>query len=114
MNREDTISFDEQIHYRLIALWVLCEGVQVTLQIFLRLLLVILTLCFLLNPLLSSLIKKWLSNQQIKSKSDINRMVFMLPSTKYIFLKSRQFSSATKGWKWASAFCKIVLVNILR
>jgi hypothetical protein len=87
---------------------------QIPLQIFLRSLLLILTWYFLLSPLLSSLIKKWLSHQRIKSQSDINLVMLLLPSTKYIFLKSWQLSSAAKGWKRASTFCKIVLVNILR
>ena len=87
---------------------------QIPLQILLRSALVILTWYFLLSPLLSSLIKKWLIHKQIKSKSDINQVVLLLPSTKYIFLKSWELSSTNKGWKRVSAFCKIVLVNILR
>lgn len=87
---------------------------QIPLQILLRSILVVLSWYFLVSPLLSSLIKKWLSNQRIKSQSDISQVILMLPSTKYIFLKSWQISSSVKGWKRASTFCKIVLVNILR
>lgn len=87
---------------------------QVSLQILLRSLLIILTWYFLLNPLLSSLIKKWLSRQQIRSRDDINQVVLILPSTRYIFLKSWELSSSEKGWKRLSVFCKIVLVNTLR
>ena len=87
---------------------------QIPLQILLRSILVVLSWYFLVSPLLSSLIKKWLSNQRIKSQSDISQVILMLPSTKYIFLKSWQLSSAAKGWKRASAFCKILFVNILR
>ncbi|MDB5199635.1 MAG: hypothetical protein JWO92_1598 [Chitinophagaceae bacterium] len=87
---------------------------QVPLQILLRSLLIILTWYFLLSPLLSSLIKKWLSGQQIKSQSDINQVVLMLPSVRNIFLKSWQLSSSAKGLKRLSVFCKIVLVNTLR
>ena len=86
----------------------------ITLQILLRSVLIVLTWYFLISPLLSSLIKKWLAHQQIKSKSDINQVVLLLPATKYIFLKSWELSSEAKGWKRAMAFCKIVLVNILR
>lgn len=46
--------------------------------------------------------------------SDINQVVLMLPPTKYIFFKSWHLSSAVKGWKRATVFSKIVLVNILR
>ena len=87
---------------------------QIPLQILLRSLLIILTWYFLLSPLLSSLIKKWLNRQQIKSQSDINQMVLILPGVRYIFLKSWQLSSAVKGWKRIPVFCKIVLVNTLR
>ncbi len=87
---------------------------QIPLQILLRSILIVLSWYFLVSPLLTSLIKKWLSNQRIKSQSDISQVILMLPSTKYIFLKSWQLSSAAKGWKRASAFCKILFVNILR
>ena len=87
---------------------------QVSLQIILRSLLIILTWYFLLSPLLSALIRKWLHRQQIRSQSDIDQVILMLPSAKYIFLKSWQLSSASKGWKRISVFCKIVLVNTLR
>lgn len=87
---------------------------QVSLQIILRSLLIVLTWYFLLNSLLSTFIRKWLHRQQIRSQSDIGQVVLMLPSAKYIFLKSWQLSSASKGWKRISVFCKIVLVNTLR
>jgi hypothetical protein len=86
---------------------------QVPLQILLRSLLIILTWYFFLNPLLSILIKKWLSRQKIKSQNDIIQVNLMLPSARYIFLKSWQLSSAVKGWKRIREFCKIVLVNTL-
>ena len=87
---------------------------QIPLQILLRSVLIILTWYFLVSPLLSSLIKKWLHHQHLKSQSDINQVTLMLPSTKYIFLRSWQISSSAKGLKRATTFCKIVLVNILR
>lgn len=87
---------------------------QVSLQIILRSLLIILTWYFLINPLLSSLIKNWLNRQQIKSQSDINQIVLILPSARDIFLKSWELSSSAKGLKRLSVFCKIVLVNTLR
>lgn len=87
---------------------------QVALQIILRSLLIILTWYFLLGPLVTFLIKKWLNRQQAKSQADIDQVILMLPSAKYIFLKSWQLSAAEKGLKRISVFCKIVLVNILR
>ena len=84
------------------------------LQIILRSLLVVLTWYFLINPLISALIKKWLAREQVRSVSDINQVALLLPSTKYIFLKSWELSAAAKGWKRLSVFFKIVLVNTLR
>ncbi len=87
---------------------------QIPLQILLRSLLIILTWYFLINPLLSVLIKKWLSMQKIKSQSDIIQVNLMLPSARYIFLKSWELSSSARGLKRLSVFCKIVFVNTLR
>ena len=87
---------------------------QVALQIIFRSLLIILTWYFLINPLITSLIKKWLTRQQVKSQSDINQIALILPSARDIFLKSWQLSSSAQGLKRLSVFCKIVLVNTLR
>ncbi|HUS03780.1 MAG TPA: hypothetical protein VMY77_18700, partial [Chitinophagaceae bacterium] len=87
---------------------------QLVLQIILRSLLIILTWYFLINPLLTSLIKKWLTKQRVRSQSDINQIALILPSTRDIFLKSWELSSSAKGLKRLSLFCKIVLVNTLR
>ena len=87
---------------------------QLALQIILRSVLIILTWYFLINPILTSLIKKWLANQKVKSQSDINQIALILPATRDIFLKSWQLSSSAKGLKRLSMFCKIVLVNTLR
>lgn len=84
------------------------------LQILLRSVLIILTWYFLLSPLLSAFIKKWLANQQVRSGNEINEVILLLPATKYIFQKSWELSSSVKGWKRLSVFCKIVLVNTLR
>ena len=87
---------------------------QLSLQIILRSLLIVLTWYFFVSPLLSMLIKKWLNTQKIKSQSDIIQVNLMLPSARYIFLKSWELSSFLKGWKRIRFFCKIVLVNTLR
>ena len=87
---------------------------QIPLQIFLRSILIILTWYFLISPFISSLIKKWLNNQQVKSESDINQVVMLLPSTKYIFLKSWEISAMQKGWKRIGVFFKILLLNMLQ
>ena len=87
---------------------------QVSLQIILRSLLIILTWHFLVSPLLIRWMRKWLSAQHSKFNNDINNILIILPSTKYIFLKSWKFSSIAKGWKRIPFFCKILLLNTLR
>ncbi len=87
---------------------------QISFQIILRSLLIILTWYFLISPLLSILIKKWLDMQKIKSQSDIVQVNLLLPSARYIFLKSWELSSFLKGWKRIMIFCKIVLANTLQ
>lgn len=87
---------------------------NVTLQILLRSVLVVLTWYFFLSPALSFLIKKWLSRQQIKAESDINQVTLMLPFAKYLLIKSWQLSAKQKGIKRLSMFSKIMLMNTLQ
>ena len=87
---------------------------QIPLQILLRSIFIILTWYFLLSPLISTLIKRWLNKQQQKSKTDMQQVVLILPSVRYIFLKSWQLSSAYKGIKRISIFFKILLLNTLQ
>lgn len=87
---------------------------QLPLQILLRSLLILLTWYFLISPLLSSVMKKWLVRQKARAGDDINQVLLLLPSAKYMFIKSWELSSTVKGLKRLSMFCKIVLVNTLR
>ncbi len=86
---------------------------QIPLQIFLRSFLIILTWYFLLRPVLSYFIKKWLTTQKAKSKNEIQQVLLLLPSARYIFNKSWQLSSTQKGVKRLSVFFKILLLNTL-
>ena len=84
------------------------------LQILLRSLLIFLTWYFLVSPLIKRFLKKKLQNQKEKSRSDVNRILLLLPSTENIFRKSWALSASMKGTKRLSLFWKIVLMNILR
>ena len=84
------------------------------LQILLRSLLIFFTWYFLASPLITGLIKKKLQNQKEKSKTDISRILLLLPSTENIFRKSWNLSTSRVGLKRLSFFWKIVLMNILR
>jgi uncharacterized membrane protein YhaH (DUF805 family) len=87
---------------------------KVFLQIILRSVLIVLTWYFIISPLLAVVIRRWLNRRRQRSGDDINEIVSLLPSTKYIFLKSWQLSAKEKGWRRMPVFCRIVLVNTLR
>lgn len=84
------------------------------LQILLRSFLIFLTWYFLASPLIRTLIKKRLQRQKEMSKSEISRILLLLPSTENIFRKSWDLSGTLTGLKRLRLFWKIVLMNILR
>lgn len=84
------------------------------LQIFFRSLLIVLTWYFLASPLITVWIKKRLQNQKEKSKTDISRIVLLLPATENILRKSWEISASGNGLKRLGLFWKIVLMNTLR
>ncbi len=84
------------------------------LQILLRSSLIFLTWYFLASPLIKRFLKKKLQNQKKKSRSDINRILVLLPSTENIFRKSWNLSASVNGLKRLGLFWKIILINILR
>jgi len=86
---------------------------HVSIQIFIRSLLIILFWYFVLSPLLNICLKKWLAKQQNKSQKDIQQILLLLPAVKYIVQQSWQLSSSYKGIKRWKQFCKISLVYTL-
>lgn len=87
---------------------------KMPLQIILRSMIIILTWYLFISPILIRVMKKWLLNQQQKSAADIQQVILLLPSTKYILTKSWELSATKKGLKRLKEYCKIVLVNTLR
>lgn len=84
------------------------------LQILVRSILILFTWLFLVSPFVTGFIKKKLQNPKEKSKSEIQRILKLLPSTKNIFAKSWSLSESRSGLRRLSLFWKIVLTNILR
>ena len=87
---------------------------NLSLQIFIRSILIILAWYFVVSPITLLLLKRWLTKQKEKSQSDIQAILELLPSTKLLLEKSWQLSSAYKGIRRLNEFSKIVLVNSLR
>jgi len=87
---------------------------QLALKIILRSIFILLTWYFIVSPLITSIIKKWLTSLKLKSESDISQVMLLLPATKHIFVQSWNLSASLKGWKRLLFFSKIILVNTLR
>lgn len=83
------------------------------LHILIRSLIIVLTWYFLISPLLTFLLKKWLAKQQAKSKSTINEILILIPSTQTLVEKSWLHSADEKGLRRLQKFLKIILVNSL-
>lgn len=84
---------------------------HLSLQIFIRSVLIVLGWYLLLSPLLMRWLKSWLEKKQSQFKENIQDILQLLPLTKQIVEKSWILSSNKKGLKRIHAFTKIVLVN---
>ncbi len=83
-------------------------------QIIIRSSIILLTWYFVVSPILIKLLKSLLTKQQGKFQQDINLIVQLLPSTKYLLKQSWVLSSTKNGLQRMKLFCKIVLVNTLQ
>jgi hypothetical protein len=82
-------------------------------QILLRSVLIVLSWWLIVSPLLLRFIKSRLRTQQEEKASVINKVMQLLPETKYIFTQGWVLSSGEKGFARMKLFLKILLVNIL-
>jgi hypothetical protein len=87
---------------------------DLSLQIFIRSILIILAWYFVVSPVIMLFMKRWLEKQKEKSQGDIRAILELLPSTKMLLEKCWQLSSGSKGLKRLNEFCKMVLVNSLQ
>lgn len=78
-----------------------------------RFVLILLGWYLFLTPVLMFFIKKLLTNQRLKKKKEMNKVMEILPGIKYIFITSWQLSSKKNGFKRLGFFLKILLINIL-
>ena len=86
---------------------------NLSLQIFIRSVLILLAWYFVVSPLIMLLMKRWLEKQKEKSQSDIHAILELLPSTKMLLVKCWQLSATRRGLNRLNEFCKMVLVNSL-
>jgi uncharacterized membrane protein YhaH (DUF805 family) len=86
---------------------------NLSLQIFIRSVLIILAWYFVVSPLIMLLMKRWLDKQKEKSRSDIRAILELLPSTRMLLEKCWHLSATRSGLKRLNEFCKMVLVNSL-
>ncbi len=82
-------------------------------DLIIRFILILLAVYLFLAPVMMILIKKILVSQRLKKKKDMNRVMELLPQTKYIFISSWQLSAKKKGFGRLTLFLKILLINIL-
>jgi len=86
---------------------------RLPIRILIRSVLIILTWYFLIGPLISLLLKKWLSKRQSASKREIMEVTQLLPSIRNAMSKSWKATSTTKGIKKIILCCKLILVYTL-
>jgi len=87
---------------------------HLSLRIFVRSVIIVLTWYFLARPLLEFLLKKWLEKKRSESRQDIEQILHLLPSTQQIIIASWQKSDRYKGLRRIIHCCKIILVNSLK
>lgn len=99
------------------AMGYLCEPLvqkNIVLHIILRSTLILLSWYLIIGPLLSTLLKKWLTTQKSKWQKDITAVLLILPQIKTIVYKSWQLSSTKKGLNRLALCSKIILINTLQ
>ena len=86
---------------------------HISLQILVRSIIILLTWYLVISPILLKFLKQWLAKKQVQSQRDVNAVLQLLPSTKYILVKSWHLTASYKGLNRLAQFCKIVFVNTL-
>lgn len=76
------------------------------LQIIIRSVLIVCLWYFILSPLLSLWLKKWLSKKQYLLKDDVEAIVEIIPSTRQVLVQSWRSSADVKGFSRLSSFAK--------
>jgi nucleoside-triphosphatase THEP1 len=85
----------------------------ISLKIFIRSVIIILTWVFILSPLLRVMLHKWLEKKRSGSQRDIQQVLALLPSTQQLIQRSWELSGVNKGWRRILLCSKIVLGNMV-
>jgi len=86
---------------------------DVSLRIFIRSLLIILTCYFVIGPCLAWLLNRWLQKRKIRENEMIQKIFQLLPDTKELVVKSWQLTAKKTGGRRMLLCGKIILLNIL-
>jgi hypothetical protein len=81
------------------------------LQLLLRAFLLIVGWLFVLGPLLTRWLKKWLSGKQSQWADDLEQVMGLLPQTKWLFLASWRASGIKSGVARLWYFGRLILAN---
>jgi nucleoside-triphosphatase THEP1 len=84
---------------------------HISLRIFIRSLLIVLTWYLVIGPLLKQLLSRWLQKKQQGLNEEIRQILGLIPLTKTIVQKSWEFSNSKKGFARIVLFGKVVLAN---
>jgi hypothetical protein len=84
---------------------------SLSLRIFIRSVIIVLTWYFLLSPILKQLLHRWLEKKKKESALQVQRVLDLLPATQGLISQSWQLAGTERGWKKISLFCRIVLAN---
>ncbi len=86
---------------------------NVSIRIFMRSLLIILTCYFVIGPSLTWLLNRWLQKRKIRENEMIERILQFLPDTKELVIKSWQLTAKKTGGRRVLLCSKIILLNVL-
>jgi nucleoside-triphosphatase THEP1/ABC-type thiamin/hydroxymethylpyrimidine transport system permease subunit len=86
---------------------------HISLKIFLRSLIIILSWYFILGPLLKQLLNYWLQKKKTQSQQDIEQVLQLLPVTQQLIAQCWKLTNEKKGWKRIVACSKLILANAL-
>ena len=86
---------------------------HISLQIFIRSVLIILTWYLLLSPLLMQLLKNWLEKKKQRNQTTLTEILDLLPIMKQIIFRSWSLTENKKGLKRIFIFIRVVLINTL-
>lgn len=78
-----------------------------------RSVIILLTWYLFLSPILIYYFKRWVGNKKQLMNSDIQEVILLLPSTKYLIKQSWVLSSRQKGLYRILLCCRIIAYNIL-